>query len=127
MKTITRDLVVLDKEQTLFETDTGYIIYKICDVNYCDINLIEIDNAEKNKGQGQVLLKTFLDDMKLKGIIGFALDDYIVNNGIYSLDVLKSFYKKFGFKEIGRMEEEGKERIFMSLTVEENSKVKLAS
>ncbi len=52
--------ILLDTKQKLFEKKEGYIIYKEVDGD-CEICLIEIDNAEKNKGEGTKLLNSFMD------------------------------------------------------------------
>lgn len=108
--------IALDEGQKVFETSKGYIIFKIEDI-YCDICLIEIDNAEKNNGEGTKLMESFISDMKDSGSIEFYLDAWITDSGIYSMEVLTKFYSKFGFKETDRMTEEGQDRVFMHLTI----------
>jgi len=112
---IKRDLVLGENEK-LYEKEAGYIIYKQ-DENSCEIRLFEIDTQPKNKGYGKKLIKEFMADKEKEGVIEFYLDSWVTKDGIYSIEVLTSFYQKLGFVETDRMEEEGKLRIFMSRDV----------
>lgn len=109
---------LLDENQKLFEKEYGYIIYKL-DENYCDINLIEIDNAQKNNGLGTKLLESFISYLESINIEEIYLDAWVTSTGIYKIEVLVNFYKKFGFFETGRLDEDGQTRVFMLLKINE--------
>lgn len=114
-------IITLDEEQKLHETKDGFVIYK-SDEDFCDICLIEIDCAEKNRGFGSKLLQSFIEAKKADGIKEFYLDAWVTSNGIFSIEVLVKFYSKFGFKETERMDEEaGQTRVFMCLNMSEKS------
>jgi len=110
----------LEQSQELFENQQGYVIYK-ADEDYCEICMIELDNAEKNKGYGTNLLESFIETMVNNNITEFYLDACVTTDGIYDIEVLSKFYNKFGFMEIDRMLEE--DRVIISMTLEvKNSK-----
>lgn len=91
----------------------GYIIYSF-DKNSCYIDYIEVDNNEKNQGEGTKLLNKFIKNMKSKNIDNFYLEALITKNSIFDLKTLICFYEKFGFKEYDRFEDDIL-RIYMSL------------
>ncbi|MFA7084739.1 MAG: GNAT family N-acetyltransferase [Arcobacteraceae bacterium] len=104
----------ISEDEELFQTNFGYVIYKI-DEMYCDLCLIEIDNGEKNQGLGTVLMKKFINKIKTHGIKEVYLDAWVTTEGIYDIETLVKFYKKFGFKETERMDDDGQIRVFMCL------------
>ena len=108
--------IMLDENQLFFEDDYGYIIYKK-DKPYCEICLITVDKADKNKGYGTKLLSSFIKKMKNEKIVEFNLDAWVTFDGIFDIVILTKFYEKFGFKETERIIEEEGTRVFMYLNI----------
>lgn len=99
---------LLGDKQSLYEQESGYIVYKLSDKSDCEISFVEIDNAQKCQGEGTTLMSDFMADMRQKGVGYFNLDATVVDEAVLNLDELVKFYGKFGFLEVDRYSIDGR-------------------
>lgn len=105
----------LAQKEKLFEHDKGFVIYEL-NSDSCYISLIELDkNVEHDKGNETLLLKQFIEYIKLNEYVNsFELEAYSKKDAkSTSIEKLIHFYKKFNFVEIDRDEDEEGIRVTM--------------
>jgi len=111
---------VLSEDQILFENKYGFIIYRIDNESYCDIDFIRIDKNSFRSGKGTELLQEFIKFANDKfNVNEYYLDAVVQNPDIMNMDNLISFYKNNGFEIAERFTMDEVERATM---VKEGSK-----
>ena len=113
----------LGEGQKLYENEDGFVIYRIIDEEYCEIDFIRIDKDMFRNGSGSKLLNEFKHNIsKIENIMEFSLDAVVQNENIMSLDKLVAFYEKNGFKVSERFTMDEVERAIMFQEVKREKK-----
>jgi GNAT superfamily N-acetyltransferase len=100
------------KDEWLFESDEGHVIYTVDEDG--DIYIRMVEAVVPGKGYGTALMRLFLALTPAKLV---ELEAYKIERGIHTIDELVAFYQKFGFEVRDRFpadDDEG-ERVFMAL------------
>lgn len=99
--------VILDINQTVIAFVDGYTVH-----DEADLLLLVVKKDFRRKGFGELLLKTFIDDVKEKNVKNVFLEVSETNIPAISL------YKKYGFKIYGKRKDyygKGQNAILMKL------------
>lgn len=81
-----------------FENENGQIVYKFIS-HTCFLEYIEVDESQRQKGFGSMLLELFLNSLPDE-VEYVYLEAVLTSNANFSIDALVNFYKKHNFEVV---------------------------